>query len=62
MSAKIRKIVTIVEETQNEGGRPVEPPTRRAAVLAVIDNPFAGRYVDDLLFARGVLRQLCRQA
>ena len=48
MSAKIRKIVTIVEETLNEGGRAVSPPTRRAAALAVIENPFAGQYVDDL--------------
>jgi hypothetical protein len=46
--AKIRKIVTVVEETLQEGGRPVDPPTRRAAAIAVIANPFAGQYVDDL--------------
>jgi hypothetical protein len=48
MGAKIRKIVTVVEETRTEMGRPVEPPTRRAAAIAVIENPFAGAYVDDL--------------
>lgn len=48
MSAKIRKIVTFVEETMTEMGRPVDPPTRRAAAVAVIENPFAGRYVEDL--------------
>jgi hypothetical protein len=48
MSAKIRKIITVVEETVTEMGRPVDPPTRRAAAIAVIENPFAGRYVDDL--------------
>jgi hypothetical protein len=48
MSAKIRKIVTIVEETRSEMGRPVDPPTRRAAAIAVIENPFAGRYQEDL--------------
>src|ERR1700723_349489 len=48
MRAKIRKIVTIVEETRFEMGRAVEPPTRRAAAVAVIENPFAGRYVEDL--------------
>jgi len=48
MSAVIRKIVTVVEETMMEGGRDVSPPTRRAAAIAVIDNPFAGRFVDDL--------------
>jgi amino acid synthesis protein len=48
MKAKIRKIVTVVEETRSEMGRVVDPPTRRAASIAVIENPFAGRYVDDL--------------
>ncbi len=48
MSAKIRKIVTFVEETMAELGHAVDPPTRRAAAVAVIDNPFAGRYVEDL--------------
>src|ERR671933_173886 len=48
MSAIIRKIVTVVEETQMEMGRQVSPPTRRAAAIAVIENPFAGRYVEDL--------------
>ncbi len=48
MKAKIRKIVTIVEETRTEMGRAVDPPTRRAAAVAVIQNPFAGRYVEDL--------------
>lgn len=48
MSVEIRRIITIVEETREEGGRPVDPPTRRAAAVAVIRNPFAGRYMDDL--------------
>jgi len=48
MKAKIRKIVTIVEETRTEMGRAIDPPTRRAAAVAVIENPFAGRYVEDL--------------
>ncbi|TKT70072.1 amino acid synthesis family protein [Afipia massiliensis] len=48
MSAVIRKIVIVVEETLMEGGRNVSPPTRRAAAIAVIDNPFSGKFVDDL--------------
>jgi hypothetical protein len=48
MKAKIRKIVTFVEETRSEMGRAVEPPTRRAAAVAVIENPCAGAYVEDL--------------
>ena len=48
MKARIRKIVTVVEETRSEMGQIVDPPTRRAAAIAVIENPFAGRYVEDL--------------
>jgi amino acid synthesis protein len=48
MSAIIRKIVTVVEEVHSEMGKSVSPPTRRAAAVAVIENPFAGRYVEDL--------------
>lgn len=53
--ARIRKIVVVLEETLEEAGRPVAPPTRRVAALAVIENPFAGRYVEDLspLYAVG---------
>ena len=48
MKAKIRKLVTFVEETRTEMGQAIDPPTRRAAAAAVIENPFAGRYVPDL--------------
>jgi hypothetical protein len=44
----VRKLVTVVEETHVEGGRAVEPPVRVAAVGAVIANPLAGRFVEDL--------------
>jgi hypothetical protein len=45
---RIRKIVTVTEELLVEGGREVEPPLRLAAAGAVIENHFAGRYVEDL--------------
>lgn len=48
MKAEIRKLVVVVEETRSEVGRAVDPPTRRAAAIAVVANPFAGRYVEDL--------------
>ena len=48
MSAVIRKTAVIVEETRKDIGREVDPPTRKAAAIAVIENPFAGRYVEDL--------------
>ena len=48
MSAKIRKLIVSVEETHEEGGKSIAPPTRKACALAVIENPFAGRHVADL--------------
>lgn len=48
MKAKIRKVMTVVDETLTEMGRDVSPPVRRAAAVAVIENPFAGKYVEDL--------------
>lgn len=48
MKAEIRKLMTVVDEIHREMDRPVDPPTRRAAAVAVIRNPFAGRYVEDL--------------
>ncbi|MGI4940775.1 MAG: amino acid synthesis family protein [Janthinobacterium lividum] len=44
----IRKVVTLVEDTHSEAGEAVTPPTRKAAALAVIANPYAGRHVPDL--------------
>ncbi len=45
----IRKIVTHVEVTTAEGGRPVDPEARVAVVAAVIENPWTGQgYVRDL--------------
>jgi hypothetical protein len=44
----VRKVVTVVEDVLAEGGREVSPPVRIAAAGAVIANPFAGRWVDDL--------------
>lgn len=48
MTAEIRKIVTVVEETHREMGRTIDPPTRKAAALAVIRNPCAGRFEANL--------------
>ncbi|MGQ0662064.1 MAG: amino acid synthesis family protein [Pseudomonadota bacterium] len=48
MSAQIRKLVVVVEETSREMDREVAPPTRKACAIAVISNPCVGRYVEDL--------------
>lgn len=45
---KIRKFVTVVEEILADGQRPAVKPIRKVAAIAVIENPFAGRYVEDL--------------
>ena len=44
----IRKLLVTVEDTLLEMSRPVTPAIRRAIAMAVIENPFAGRYFDDL--------------
>jgi hypothetical protein len=44
----IRKRATLIEEIFHEGGKPATLPLRRGAILCVIRNPFAGRYVEDI--------------
>lgn len=44
MKADIRKLVTLTDEVFLEMGEPVSPSSRRAAAIAVIRNPYAGRY------------------
>lgn len=45
---KVRKILTVVEEIFHEGGPVAETPLLRGTVLAVIENPFAGAYHEDI--------------
>ncbi|MFQ3622112.1 MAG: amino acid synthesis family protein [Acetobacteraceae bacterium] len=44
----IRRLTVVLEETHREADLPIHPPTRKAAAIAVIGNPFAGRHVEDL--------------
>ena len=48
MKAKIRKTQVVVETTHSDIGRELTAPTRKAAALAVIDNPFAGKFTENL--------------
>ena len=48
LGTEIRKIVTLVEETRIEIGEVVDPPSRQCAAVAVIKNPYAGRFSHDL--------------
>lgn len=45
---KIRKILTVIDETHQEMDKAISPPTRRAAAVAVIENPLTGEYSEDL--------------
>lgn len=44
----VRKFVTRIEEIFHEGGPVAENPPLRGTIMAVIRNPFAGRYVEDI--------------
>jgi len=45
---KVRKRVLVVEEVYHEGGPVSQTPLKRAAALAIIHNPFAGKYVPEI--------------
>ncbi len=44
----IKRVLTFLDEIRSADGRDVAPPLRKAAAVAIIDNPFAGRFVEDL--------------
>lgn len=48
MTIHIRRSFAILEERQEEAGKRAAQPLRRVAAVAVVENPFAGRYVEDL--------------
>ncbi|MDB5879525.1 MAG: peptide synthetase [Variovorax sp.] len=48
MPANIRKLIVQVDEVRKEMGQTIDPPTRRAVAIAVIENPYAGRYSENL--------------
>jgi len=69
MAAKIRKLIVEVDETRIEAGKVIDPPTRKALAMVVIENPYAGRYAENLdeLIAigeelGGLLGEKCVQA
>lgn len=47
-SVEVRKYVTRIEEIIHEGGPPAATPLKRGVIAAVIANPFAGSYVEDI--------------
>lgn len=45
---EVRKIVTLVDETFHDGGPRAAVPRRKAAVMAIIRNPYAGHYFETI--------------
>lgn len=69
MAIKLRKLIVQVDETRIEMGQAIDPPVRRAVAIAVIENPYAGRYepkLDALIDAGeelgGLLGKKCVEA
>ena len=54
----LRRITTQIEEIHHEGGPLAHPPALRGAIIAVVSNPFAGRYEPDLQPAMEALKPL----
>jgi Amino acid synthesis len=45
---RIKRVLTFLDEVRVADGRDTVPPLRKAAAVAIVDNPFAGRFVQDL--------------
>jgi hypothetical protein len=48
VNIKVRRTYAVTEERHEEAGRAAAHPLRRVAAVAIVENPYAGRYVDDL--------------
>lgn len=55
---RLRKTMLFLEDIHHDGGPAAETPRRRAAIVAVVSNPFAGRYEADLQSAMDDLKPL----
>ncbi len=58
MNVEVRKIAVYVEETLHDGGPPLQHPVRKAWAAAVVKNPYAGRYADDIMPMMEALKPL----
>src|SRR6187455_3414554 len=63
---QIKRTLTFFDEIGMEAGQKIDPPLRKVAVVAVIDNPFAGRFERDLSpltkASAAIGEQICRIA
>jgi hypothetical protein len=58
MTVEVRKIAVYVEETQHDGGPMLATPVRKGWAAAVVKNPYAGRYVEDIMPMMEALKPL----
>lgn len=57
----IRKVMVVMEEIRHDGGMPPDRPRLRGAAMALVKNPFAGRFVEQLQPAMEDLKPLGRE-
>jgi len=55
---RLRKTMLFMEEIHHDGGADAAVPRQRAAIIALVNNPFAGRYAEDLQSAMDDLKPL----
>ena len=55
---KLRKTVLFMEEIHHDGAAVLDTPRRRAAIIALVNNPFAGSYTEDLQSSMDDLKPL----
>jgi hypothetical protein len=48
MKLNIRRMSVVIDDKNEEAGHRADEPLRKVAVIAVIENPFIDRYVEDL--------------
>ena len=54
----LRKTMLFVEDIHHDGGAVLTQPRQRAAMIALVKNPFAGGYTEDLQSAKDDLKPL----
>lgn len=58
MAIEIRKTVLTIEDIYHDGGPPAQEPLKCAVAFAIVKNPFAGRYEENLIDFMKALRNV----
>src|SRR5467141_431359 len=59
---QIKRTLTFIDEVTEEAGQRIDPPLRKVAVAAIIRNPFAGHFEQDLKLLTTVFGNVMREA